>query len=342
MNFKLIIGVVVLLILGGIGIPLFSYFKEIREEKSKLNSKKKTISNTNTENEIPIDVDKDIKIGNSQDLLEFESIEICNEDQALVKVNDTEYLAYIEVGGVSFNLLSDEEKLTLEENYGNLLNGIDYEFQNFIQSRSLNLDNYISTYRARVESIKTALINVEDKLDITQDAEEKHQLEIKSEKLHNQYEYGMNLLEDFYDKNVDSTLLERRFFIILKYYHDPEGFDELSDHEVLECAYNDLIIKANLFIDVLERNNMSCKFLNGLEIAELLYNSFNKDDASSLKIDSAVKARYNHLCTTSQSIENKRINLEKQKAKEEQEKIQKEIVNLVKAKKKLENKEENA
>lgn len=331
MNLKLIISIVAILIVGGIIIPLFSYFRGVQKENNKVSKKnsgnKQRAKDDNSQ--INIETEKNVNVNNTDMLFDFEGIEVCNEEHALLKVTDNEYVAYLEVGGVSFNLLSEEEKIILEENYGKLLNGIDYEFQNFIQSRNLNLDNFINKYTEKVSALKDKLNKIEDKLDIEKDEKKKEELQIEFNKANNQYNYGLDLLDDFRNKYIESQLLERRFYIILKYYHDFGEYDnELSEQEVLECAYNDLMIKANLFIDTFTRNNMSCKVLNGVEIAEVLYNSYNKDDSSSLRIDSAIRSRFNHLCTTSKPIYLKKLEIEKKKVQEEQKALEDEILDL--------------
>ena len=314
---------------GGIVIPLFSYLKEVKKDNDKVSKKNNSEHQRTNSVDSQINTEKGVNVNNANVLFDFDNIEVCNEEHALLKITDNEYVAYLEVGGVSFNLLSDEEKIILEENYGNLLNGVDYEFQNFIQSRNLNLDTYINDYTNKVSALKERLNKVEEKLDIEKNEERRRELQLEFYKLNNQYNYGIDLLNDFKSKYIDSQLLERRFYVILKYYHDSKEYDnELSDFEILECAYNDLMIKANLFIDTFIRNNMSCKVLNGVEMAEVLYNSYNKDDASSLRIDSAIRARFNHLSTTSKPIYIKKVELEKKRIEEEQKELEDEILEL--------------
>lgn len=326
---KLVIGIIFILVVGGAFVPLFSYIRETKNENNKASKMKKGNQANGNYN---IDVDKHVEIESSEELLEFDNIEICNEDQAMVKVTDNEYIAYLEVGGVSFNLLSEEEKLQLENNFGNLLNGIDFDFQIFVQARTLALDRYVNRYKEKVEKIADKLRVLEDKLDRVTDEDEKEKITKEYLKVSNQLEYGENLLNDFINNNIYSNLLERKFFIVLKYFHNPEEYNDLSEREVLECAYNDLINKANSFQDILIRNNMSCKFLNGLEIAELMHNSFNKDDSEAFQISKAIKARYNHLVTTAKPIEIKEMELEKKRVKEEQEQLRKDIKELAKEK----------
>ena len=317
MRVILVIGSI--LFLGGILFPLFKYFREIKKD-NKVNTKPKKNNSVSSKREVEIEVDKDVIVNDSRDLLEFEEIIICNEDEAILKINDTEYVAYLEVSGVSYNLLSYEEKLSLEEAYGTLLNGIDFEFQNYIQSRSLNLDSYINKYSARISYLEEKLQKIKQKLETSENERESYRID--RDKLQNQLNYAYKLLNDFKRKYIESNLLERKYYIVLKYFHDTTEFKDLSDIELLKTVYSNLYNKASIFIDTFQRMNMDCKMLDGVGIAELLYSSFNKDESSILKLESLIKSKYNHLCVTSTPVYIKDILKEKANLEKEQKELE--------------------
>lgn len=313
-----------ILFLGGILFPLFKYMLEVKKDNSKVNNKdKQKVRKKEKANNFEGKFDKDTNVLDSRDLLDFDEILVCNEDEAILKAADNEYVAYLEVGGVSYNLLSIQEKLSLEEAYGTLLNGIDFEFQNYIQSRNLNLDNYINKYEIRIEELEENLKKIKSKVESAKTEEEKENFSIEYEKLKNQLDYAYKLIYDFKQKYVDSNLLERKYYIIVKYFHDSSEYKDLSDFELLKTAYSNLYNKASIFIDTFQRMNMSCRFLDAMGIAELLYSSFNKDESSVLKLENVVKAKYNHLCTTSTPIYAKQILEEKRQIEEEQKELEK-------------------
>lgn len=320
-----IIGII--LVLGGILFPLFNYFREVKQENSKVEKNKKSDKGKRLSKDRNLEdkFDKDINVRDSRELLEFDNILVCNEEEAILRVSDNEYLAYIEVGGVSYNLLSIEEKISLEESYGTLLNGIDFEFQNYIQSRSLNLDNYINKYETRIDELEEKSNRLKQKISSAKNEEESDHIKVEFEKVQNQLEYAYKLINDFKRKYIDSNLLERRYYIVVKYFHDPSEYKDLSDFELLKTAYSNLYNKLSIFIDTFERINMSCKFLDAMGIAELQYSSFNKDESNILKLENVIKAKYNHLCVTSTPIYAKQILEEKRKIEEEQKELEKSI-----------------
>lgn len=325
MKILLIIGLV--LFLGGILFPLFNYFKEVKKEDNKIeknkrsNKEKKVSKGNNFDGKF----DKDINVIDSRNLLEFDEILVCNEEEAILKISDNEYVAYLEVGGVSYNLLSIEEKLSLEEAYGTLLNGIDFEFQKYIQSRSLNLDNYINKYQARIDELEEKSNIMKQKIGLANNEDERSEIKVEFEKIQNQLKYAYLLIDDFKRKYIDSNLLERRYYIVVKYFHDPSEYKDLSDFEILKTAYSNLYNKLSIFIDTFQRINMSCKFLDAMGIAELQYSSFNKEESNILKLENVIKSKYNHLCVTATPIYAKEILEEKKKIEKEQKELEKEI-----------------
>ncbi len=286
---------IIFIIIGGVFYPLFMILNDTRKQKNKHKIQgtniKKSAEGPEIQGEKKLDV--------SQDILEFDNIEVCNEDCALVRVNDNEYLGYLEVKGTPFNLLSYRERINLEESFGNLLNGISYNIQFYVPSRSLNLDTFSLRYEQKVKELGKKVEELEKSLS---NANEKDYDYIYSNlmKANNQYEYAVKLLNYFIERNIDTKLLERRYYIVLNFIFDSSKYEnELSKEEILQVAFNDIVNRADVIRNTLEKMKLSSKFLNGMEVAELLYSSYNKEDADNLRLSNAVAARYNHLYTTS-------------------------------------------
>ena len=286
---------IIFIIIGGVFYPLAMMLNDTRKQKNKHKIQGKNIKKSEEGPEIQGEKKLDV----SQDILEFDNIEVCNDDCALVRVNDNEYLGYLEVKGTPFNLLSYRERINLEESFGNLLNGISYNIQFYVPSRSLNLDTFSLRYEEKVKELGKKVEELEKSLS---NANEKDYDYIYSNlmKANNQYEYAVKLLNYFIERNIDTKLLERRYYIVLNFIFDSSKYEnELSKEEILQVAFNDIVNRADVIRNTLEKMKLSSKFLNGMEVAELLYSSYNKEDADNLRLSNAVAARYNHLYTTS-------------------------------------------
>lgn len=286
---------IIFIIIGGVFYPLAMMLNDTRKQKNKHKIQGKNIKKSEEGPEIQGEKKLDV----SQDILEFDNIEVCNDDCALVRVNDNEYLGYLEVKGTPFNLLSYKERINLEESFGDLLNGISYNVQFYVPSRSLNLDTFSIRYEQKVKELGRKVEELEKSLS---NANEKEYDYIYSNliKANNQYEYAVKLLNYFIERNIDTKLLERRYYIVLNFIFDSSKYEnELSKEEILQVAFNDIVNRADVIRNSLEKMKLSSKFLNGMEVAELLYSSYNKEDADNLRLANAVAARYNHLYTTS-------------------------------------------
>ena len=216
MNIFILIAVV--LVVGGIVFPLITYLRAAKKEDDKVNKLQKKTSLTE---EFKDKVPKDVNVGATQDVLDFDNVVYCNDDAGLLKVGENSYLGYLQIQGVPFNLLSAEERLELEENYGNLLNGIDFPFQSFVQSKTLPLDHYADMYTEKVNALKKKLNTAESKLNGTlEGTEDSRKAEFLVDKLKNQWEYGCNLLKDFINKNIDYRLLKRNYYVVIKYVYE--------------------------------------------------------------------------------------------------------------------------
>lgn len=283
--------------------------------KSDMNKKlniKKTLLNKDNESEV--------KVLDSQDILDFEEIIVCNEENAIIQYNDNSFIGIIEAKGINFNLLSTDERIMLEESFGELLNGLDFPIQFYIQSRKIDLDSYIKKYENMLNQQKKEIQALTDKVDPN--------IEVINNKK-NQLEYGKQLLNYFIQRTVNANLLERKYYIIVKYTHNSENYEhELNEYEILSAAYNDICNKTAFVMDALSRNNLKSKLLSPIEVSEVLYSSYNRSDSSLLKFKNLIKSKYNHLCTTSKPIELKKIELEIKKSKEKEERIMNQLGSL--------------
>lgn len=294
---------IIFIIIGGVFYPLLMILNDTRKQKNKHKIQGKNIKKSAEGPEIQGEKKLDV----SQDILEFDNIEVCNDDCALVRVNNNEYLGYLEVKGTPFNLLSYKERINLEESFGDLLNGISYNIQFYVPSRSLNLDTFSLRYEQKVKELGKKVEELEKSLS---NANEKDYDYIYSNlmKANNQYEYAVKLLNYFIERNIDTKLLERRYYIVLNFIFDSSKYEnELSKEEILQVAFNDIVNRADVIRNTLEKMKLSSKFLNGMEVAELLYSSYNKEDADNLRLSNAVAARYNHLYTTSSMYRSKDV-----------------------------------
>ena len=67
----------------------------------------------------------------------------------------------LQCNGVNYDLMSEQEKISVEEGFVQFLNTLRFPIQLYIQSRTLNLRDIIATYKSRVDTLASEI----DKLD---------------------------------------------------------------------------------------------------------------------------------------------------------------------------------
>lgn len=257
----------------------------------------------------------EVNYGETQDFLDFDDIQIFSQDNPMglvVKNNKSEFIGMIEVFGLNYNLLSIEEREILEDSFGKLLNGIDYGIQIYVQSRKLNIDKYEGKYDTRLDEIKKNIDSLTARYNFikenNEEADKLQEMEVRINKLVSQYNYGIEIKEYMMERSKAKNILERKYYIVITHRHNARMFEEAQTYnEILNNAFFDVANKANSLITALQRAKLGGKMLNGIELAEVLYSSYNKSDSSVYKIDNAIKSHYSHLYTTATAVELKTI-----------------------------------
>ena len=73
------------------------------------------------------------------DFMEFEEI----VDNMIVRKNGTQYIMVLQCNGVNYDLMSEQEKISVEEGFVQFLNTLRFPIQLYIQSRTLILRDII-------------------------------------------------------------------------------------------------------------------------------------------------------------------------------------------------------
>lgn len=261
---------------------------------------------------------------NSQESLPFKSIRTAGGQNgpALVVKNDDSYVGVIELEGVNFNLLSVSEKIILEDVFQRTLNGIDYPIQIYVQSRKINLDSYNTIYEERLDEI-TDLLKAEQRkfarlTDRNAELEELQEVKNNIDRISSQVKYGEDVIEFINRFAANDDILDKKYFISTPYYYDTSAFNQdQTDDEKFQTALNTILNRLESILSSLNGAGMTGKVLNGIEMAELLHNSYNKPDADKYKLNNAVKSGFANHIITSRPVEYKIIDEEKKKIEED-------------------------
>jgi len=266
-----------------------------KNNKQKNDNKTKTVNNSYTKQSI-------------MDFMEFEKI----EDNMIVQKKGRRFLMVVECQGVNYDLMSNMEKVAVEEGFQQFLNTLRHSVQIYIQTRTINLENSINTYKSKIKEIEDNYDkmlynynNMKDSLRYSNEQKQKYFYELTKQK--NLLEYGTDLVANTEKMSLNRNVLNKKYYIIIPYFPE-ESVDEKYDYEEIKnMAFSELYTKAQSIIRTLSACSVGGKILTSRELVELLYVAYNRDESERFGIDKALKAGYDELYSTSQDVYEKKI-----------------------------------
>lgn len=259
------------------------------------------------------EVNESTKSGyNIQSVFKFMNFERI-EDNMIVQKKGKRFLMVVECQGINYDLMSEVEKNAVESGFIGFLNSLKTPIQIHIQTRTINLENSISGYKERIKNIESELNTQEEQLrqmqkqgNVTEKQLMNKQMEVV--RLRNLYLYGKDIVRNTESMSLNRNILRKKYYIIVSYYYSTNENDELlSDEEIRDVAFSELYTKCQSMVRVLSTTGVTGKVLDSYELADLLYNAYNRDSAETFGINKAVDAGYDELYVTSQDIIDKKI-----------------------------------
>ena len=240
------------------------------------------------------------------DFIEFEDI----QDNMIIQKNGKRFLMVIQCQGINYDLMSQMEKVAVEEGFQQFLNTLRHPIQLYIQTRSVNLESSIGTYNKRLQQIEDKLNRLKFQYEqmkvsnsYSKEQMQMYQYEIKKQQ--NLYEYGKDIIRNTENMNKNRNVLSKQYYVIVPYYSEED--DKYDAEEIKNMAFSELYTKSQAIIRTLMACSVAGKILNSRELIDLLYVAYNRDEAETFGIDQAIKAGYNELYSTSQDVYEKKI-----------------------------------
>lgn len=242
--------------------------------------------------------------------MEFDKI----EDNMIIQKNGKRYVMVIECQGINYDLMSQEEKVGVEEGFSQFLNTLKEPIQLYIQTRKINLESSLQNYKEKVDEIereyskqKMRYEQLAKNPNISEDLIKKEYYEYIKQK--NLYEYGKDIIYNTERMSLNKNILNEKYYAVLSYYS--EGGDEtyLDKDEIRERAFSELYTKCKSVIRALSVSGVIGRILNSTELADLLYVAYNRDESEDYGIDKARRARFDELNLTAQDYMDKKMQL---------------------------------
>lgn len=201
-----------------------------------------------------------MKKGSTQKNLLFKSIK-----DGVVVMKDGSLRAILMVNSINFNLKSQGEQTSLLRSYQNFLNSLTFPIQIVVQSRTLDLDNYLKKLEAvsKIQNNELLQTQTEEYISFVREL------------------IGMaNIMsKNFYIVIPYTQSIQEKGGLISKLFHRSTGttshFTEAND---------ELLRRAGLVSNTLSSLGLSSALLNTEELIDLFYTTYNPDLAQKQKL----------------------------------------------------------
>lgn len=305
---SIILGVMIFILMILVVIFIILKANENKKEKKAENilsgKEDKDIKKKEEKNKI----DKSYSKQSIMDFMEFEKV----EDNMIVQKKGRRYLMVVECQGINYDLMSQPEKIAVEEGFQQFLNTLRHPIQIYIQTRTINLENSINTYKTKIKEVEDSYNQNLFRYNQMREAGIYSQEDIEKSfyeltKQRNLLEYGRDLVANTEKMSLNRSILNKNYYIIIPYFSEDAGEGQYDYEEIKNMAFSELYTKAQSIISTLKSSSINGKILTSQELVELLYVAYNRDDSEIFGIEKAAEAGYDELYSTAPDVFEKKI-----------------------------------
>ena len=248
------------------------------------------------------------------------------KDNMIIRNGRTQYLMVVQCKGINYDLLSEEEKIAVENGFVQFLNTLRFPVQLYVQTKSLNYEDIIDQYTDKIKEIESEIKTIERKLRRAEeigDIEEAEKLQFEMRRKNNVLEYGADITNYVGRLSLNQNILKQKTYIVVSYYSSEfSGLAKMDKEEADNVYFSELYTRTKLVVRAIASAGVKGRILDSEELSELLYVAYNRDDADMLPFNKAIESQYDKLYSTGKDVLKKR-----QETLDE--KIEEEAVNLV-------------
>lgn len=298
--FVYIIGIMLLILFILIFILVMLSVKSKRPKKSE--DKEKTHENKKSK------IQESYNVQSISKFMEFDKI----EDNMIIQKQGKRFVMIVKCQGINYDLMSGVEKNSVEQGFIQYLNTLRYPIQIYVQTRTVDLTGSINTYKSKVRKLGDNLAqkefsynqNVRSGMYSNEELAKQNFEVLKSRNL---YEYGMDIVNNTERMSLNRNILSKQYYVILSYFPEEANDSVYSLDEVRNIAFSELYTRCQSTISLLSVCGITGKILDSFELADLLYNSYNRDEAELYDLKKAINAGYDNMYITAPDVLEKRM-----------------------------------
>ena len=232
----------------------------------------------------------------------------------IVQKGGKRYIMVIECQGINYDLMSQAEKVGVEAGFVQFLNTLSHPIQIYTQTRKINLESSLQTYRLEVDKVAAEYRRQEEIYNRTIRSDratenEKNEALYEFTKEKNLYEYGKDIIYNTEKMSLNKNILNNKYYIVVPYFSEELGTANFSKEEIRELAFSELYTRCQALIRSLAVSGVNGKVLSSTELVDLLYVAYNRDESDTYGVDKAIRAGYDELYSTAPDYINKKIQI---------------------------------
>ena len=255
-----------------------------------------------------------------RDFMEFDKV----EDDMIIQDNGTRFCMAIKCQGINYDLMSENEMLSVEEGFASFLNTLKFPIQLYVQSRTLDLSDGIKKYRERLDSLKQEADKFIEAVARAKNtnpnltAGQRQQMDYEVKKRRNLLDYGNDIVNYIEKMSSNRNILQRKYYMIVSYETLEMGLtNSFSSEEAKDVAYSELYTRCKTLQGAIAACGIETEILRSEDLAELLFIAYNKEDASAFNIREALNNGIYRLYSTATSVLEKKKAAAEEKMKED-------------------------
>lgn len=253
------------------------------------------------------------------DFMEFEKV----EDNMIIQKKG-KYLMVLECQGINYDLMSEMEMASVEQGFIEFLNTLKFDIQIYVQTRTVNLESSLREYKLKFRDIEDKYNILQNKYMQLKSAEsgmytdkEIYDAYVEYVKQKNKYEYTKDIIANTEKSSVNSSVLHKKYYIIVPYYEDEMSTADYSKEEIQSMVFSELYTKAKSIIMTLSRCEVTAKILDSDALVDLLYVAYNRDDSDLFSAKKALRAGFEDIYSTAPDVLDKKMKLLDQEIEEQ-------------------------
>lgn len=243
------------------------------------------------------------------DFMDFDRI----EDNMIIQKKG-KFLMVVECQGINYDLMSEMEKVSVEQGFISFLNTLRHPVQLYIQTRTINLERSIEGYKSKLRDIERKYNNLQTEYEnllkdknSSEDQIDRTKYELVKQK--NLMEYTEDIIRDIERQSLNRSILSKRYYVIVPCYQSEIEVGDFDKSEIKNMAFSELYTRSRAVINSLFACQVTGKILNSEELTELLYIAYNRDESDLFWMEKMKQAGFEELYSTAPDVIEKKSRL---------------------------------